>query len=144
MNIERENDMTRTARKPVDLSYVEATIAKLSEATGLEYWAAHNFRIIAHTVISRGQTAYVGTSAYGEGIQDEDQAMVDAGLITLGRFEANRHPMALSNCGDRAVILTDAGRSMVDRVIRYETTIRARNMDADDFAAWKRAVSSPL
>lgn len=135
--------MTRTARQPIDLTHVEKTIAKLSECAGLDEMAAHNFRIYAHSVLSRNQTAYIGASQYGESIQDEDRALVDAGLVTLGKFEPNNHPMALSHYGDFPVVLTARGREMAERTVRYETAIRRRDMDADEFVAWQRAVSTP-
>ncbi len=128
----------------VDLTHAEATIAKLSEVSDLDLDAANAFRVVAHTVLSRGQTHYVGVTNYGEGIRDEDQAMIDAGLITVGRFEANRHPMSLSHQGSLRATLTTAGRAMAERTVRYETAIRARHMDANDFADWKRRVSFPI
>ena len=142
MNIEREDTMNDSVRQTAALT--DATISKLMETAGIDNATATAFRVVAHTVLSRNQAAYLGATSYGDSIRDEDQAMVDAGLVTLGRFEANSHPMSLSHQGSKLATLTDAGRAMATRVVQYETAIRARDMDADDFANWKRAVSMPL
>ena len=142
MNIERELTVT-TTRKRIDLTHANAAIAKLSEYTDLDERAAMNFRVIAHTTLSRNTTAYMGASNYGEGILDEDQAIIDAGLVDLGKWEANRHPLAMSHQGSFPVTLTVNGQTMAERTVKYETAIRTRDMDADGLEAWKRAVSNP-
>jgi hypothetical protein len=141
MNIERE--LTMTARKTIDLTHANATTAKLSECAGLSDRAAHNFRIMAHTALSRGKDLFIGATSYGEGIMDEDREIIDAGLVDLGKWEANPHPMAMSHCGDFPATFTAKGLALAQRTVKYEIAIRTRDMDADALAAWKHAVSNP-
>jgi len=131
-------------RKTIDTTPVDSTIEKLMACSGLTEWAARNFRSMAHGLLSRKGALSVGASNYGEGITDEDQEIIDTGLVTIGKWSATNHPMAMSHHGDFAAEFTAKGRAMAERTVKYETAFRARHMAADEFAAWQLSITFPI
>lgn len=131
-------------RKIIDTTPVKSTIAKLMECSGLTERAAWNFRIMAHGVLSRKGDLSVGASNFGEGVTDIDQEIIDAGLVTLGKWSATNHPMAMSHHGDFAAEFTAKGLAMAEGTVKYEAAVRAHCMSAADFAAWQLSITFPI
>lgn len=126
------------------MDYVSETLDQTEAQLDLTYGAAHNFRIIAHGILSRKQRAYIGATDYGDGITDADADLMAKGLITTGKFESNTDAMALSHQGSILVSLTAKGRAAAEALVEFETDLRYSNMLAIDFDQWKRDVAAKL
>lgn len=122
-------------------SFVTLTASKTATHAGLTEDAALAFRIMAYTVIRREQVVHVQQDRYAVetlgytlgGLTDDELAIMEAGLFTLGKFDRS---------GDeRAISLTEKGHALAARLVKYETAIRERGMETKDLARWMRATS---
>lgn len=119
------------------MNAVDQTIAKTAAFTSLSTEACKDLRYMAYAHHCRAQTSYVYSTQEVDHVNysaavDE---LIAAELITVGRHHYR---------DGSPVKLTVKGIHTTGRIVRYETAIRRRHMDADDLKAWQVAAAAKL